>query len=333
MKPHKTLIIDIANLTGKANDFSRYNPADSKVVLGFPRLHEVEEFLSDDLDAVFCVESPYTAFDLFTKCKERGIKTVMQYNWEFLEYLRLPHLPMPDVLAGPTKWNWDEAWNIFVESRRVPMKYLPFPVNTEAIPKREITEAKTFVHVAGHETKFDRNSTSEVIQAIMQTDVDARFIIYSQHAHPQLNLIRNDPRVEVRDRDFEWYWELYDEGDVLLLPRKYGGLCLPMQEAMAAGMLPVMTDVEPNNLVLPQELLIPTINEATFMARTEITAYFPDVSALAARITDLASGKYDIEALSKQCYEYAQSISWDAMKEKYIECLTPSESQKAHSSV
>jgi hypothetical protein len=31
------------------------------------------------------------------------------------------------------------------------------------------------------------------------------------------------------------YWAVYDDVSLLLLPRRYGGLCLPMQEAAACG--------------------------------------------------------------------------------------------------
>jgi glycosyltransferase involved in cell wall biosynthesis len=43
------------------------------------------------------------------------------------------------------------------------------------------------------------------------------------------------------------WWELYDFGDVLLMPRRFGGLCLPIQEAMAAGLAVVALDTEPHD--------------------------------------------------------------------------------------
>jgi glycosyltransferase involved in cell wall biosynthesis len=42
------------------------------------------------------------------------------------------------------------------------------------------------------------------------------------------------------------YWKLYRDFDVLLMPRRFGGLCLPAQEAAAAGLALVMTDTSPN---------------------------------------------------------------------------------------
>ena len=49
------------------------------------------------------------------------------------------------------------------------------------------------------------------------------------------------PMGHVEDR-----WDLYDGCSILVMPRRYGGLCLPVQEAMARGMAVVMTDCPPN---------------------------------------------------------------------------------------
>ena len=41
-------------------------------------------------------------------------------------------------------------------------------------------------------------------------------------------------------------WDLYDGCSILVMPRRYGGLCLPVLEAMTRGLAVVMTDIEPN---------------------------------------------------------------------------------------
>lgn len=38
----------------------------------------------------------------------------------------------------------------------------------------------------------------------------------------------------------------------MILPRKYAGLCLPMNEALMSGLPVIMTDIEPNNVILPK---------------------------------------------------------------------------------
>ena len=40
--------------------------------------------------------------------------------------------------------------------------------------------------------------------------------------------------VNVRIGGVANYWDAYDGYDALVLPRRYGGLCLPVQEGMAA---------------------------------------------------------------------------------------------------
>ena len=316
MQPAKTMAVDISNMTGKENDWSRYNPDDTMRVLGFPKTRDIEAFL-EGVDVLFSLETPYN-YDVYDMARAKGIKTVLQYNFEFLDYLKKPNLPRPDELWAPSDWELPRA-----EALGIPLRRVPVPVNTKAVQRHQVAAARTFVHVAGHETTMDRNGTQDVIQAIMATDVDAHFIIYSQHDIPMLQMLANDDRVTVRRHNFEWYWELYDEGDVLLLPRRYGGLTLQMQEAMAAGMLPVMTDVSPNNAILPPELLVPTVNSQKLMTRTEIDCHFIDPQALAKKITDLYNGVYGVAELSQKCYDYACSISWDKVRPQYQALLKP----------
>lgn len=82
--------------------------------------------------------------------------------------------------------------------------------------------------------------------------------------------------------------ELYRWYDAMILPRRYAGACLPMNEALAAGLPVIMTDTDPNNKILPPYWLVPAEKKTEFMARTMIDVYSADHTALAGRIAQFA---------------------------------------------
>jgi len=73
------------------------------------------------------------------------------------------------------------------------------------------------------------------------------------------------------------------------MPRRYGGACLPMNEALAAGLPVIMTDVDPNNKILPKEWLVSASKKTEFMARIMITVYESNIQELADRLTEWAT--------------------------------------------
>lgn len=109
-----------------------------------------------------------------------------------------------------------------------------------------------FVHNAGHGGLGGRNGTLEIIEAMRFVRSKIKLIINSQ-----VPFKCDDPRVEVRVKDYENYWDLWGEGDVFLFPEKFNGLSLPIQETMASGMAIMSTNRYPFNAYLPRELLIP----------------------------------------------------------------------------
>jgi hypothetical protein len=72
------------------------------------------------------------------------------------------------------------------------------------------------------------------------------------------------------------YLDQYKDGDVLVIPRKYGGLCLPMQEALAHGIPVIMPDIEPNDYRVAETTgwSKPTKTNS-FMTRTKSTSTKP----------------------------------------------------------
>jgi glycosyltransferase involved in cell wall biosynthesis len=98
--------------------------------------------------------------------------------------------------------------------------------------------------------------------------------------------------------------ELYTDFDALILPRRYGGLCLPMNEALLSGLPVIMPDCSPNNDVLPTHWLIPATRTGSFMARTEIELHEADPRALGAQLDQLAGLSSD-ELIQQKAEAYA----------------------------
>jgi glycosyltransferase involved in cell wall biosynthesis len=66
-----------------------------------------------------------------------------------------------------------------------------------------------------------------------------------------LNFNTKDKRLTLSQDNVKNREDLYNGFDAMVLPRRYAGLCLPMNEALISGMPVFMTDVSPNNQILP----------------------------------------------------------------------------------
>lgn len=307
IKPAKTMVIDMVAHNNMKFYADRY--PDGIITEGFPSNDDIDNFLKD-LDLVFTCETPYN-YHLFSRAKELGIKTVLQYNYEFLDYLQNPTLPPPDLLAAPSPWNLDKV---------VGAKYLPVPVNREKVKHRKIREAKTFVHIAGRPAYQDRNGTAIVLSALRYVENVCKLIIYCQQPE-KLNiegLETGNVILEIRGMNVENYADLYREGDVLVLPRKYGGLCLPFNEASSAGMPSIMTNCAPQSHFIPDVALVKPQAVSNIFTRTNIEVFEVSPVDLAARIDYLYENPGIVQFLSEMANRYADKISWANMKDTYM---------------
>jgi len=303
MKPDKTLVIDSTSFNGRQQFPERY-PDGQIVKLSELNYTVIKKFLTG-LKTLFTVEIPYD-YDFFKLAREMKVKTILNYNWEFLDYLQ-KDLPLPDILLAPTIWYLNEA----LEKWPMEVKQIPFPVNTDLIKPREIHKCKTFVHIAAYKLFEDRNGTQALIDALPFIKSKIKIIIYSQHPIPEIK----DPRVEVRETNLKNYWDLYKEGDCLILPRRYGGQSLQMQEAMASGMIPLMPDISPQDSFLHSDMLFPTSGSKKITTRSEIDCYDIRPEILAYAIDVMANRK--VKRLNNYSIMYANLISWNNLKPKY----------------
>jgi len=195
--------------------------------------------------------------------------------------------------------------------------FLPVPVD-EGIKWKQRTEAKIFIHNAGHGGILGRNGTAQVIDAMKFVKSPIQLILRSQN---HLKWGVDDPRVDIQIGNAP-YDSLWDEGDVFLFPERFNGLSLPLQEARASGMLVMCGDRFPMNTWLPREPLIPVQG----YNRTRINGRFNSFDdaifspeTVAATI-DEWYGR-DISAISSSGAEWASQNSWKSLKPKYLEVL------------
>lgn len=285
LKPAKTLLVDISGLNGKPIHRGWY--PDAQYVSGFPNRGDINVFL-EGLDVVLTVETPYNYY-LFERAKELGVKTVNIYNYEFLDQLAKPWLPYPDVLAAPTKWHYEDVERI-AKKAGIKHIFLQCPVDTDEF-KYEPRTGKRFIHIAGVPAAHDRNGT-EIVREANALGAGIEIIEY------QPGMTRQ---------------EIYSRGDVLVLPRRYGGNCLPLWEALASGMGVIMPDVSPNKDYLPDEWLVPAKKTSEFMPRTVIDIYSVEPKDLVKAVNEFAHQPLTAYMVSL--------LSWEVWKPKYIEAL------------
>jgi glycosyltransferase involved in cell wall biosynthesis len=328
LHPDKTMVVDISsynkrlNQQGYDNYPEKYKYGEVIHSVNFPSEKLIDSFL-DGLDIIFTVESPYSYY-LYTAARERGITIINQPNYEFIDYFVYPDWPKPDILLAPSMWNYDKLLDkkggyFDTSIWGTKLKYLPVPVDRIVLPYSQRNQAKTFLHIAGHETYEDRNGTKTVLRAIPFVKSDVQFIIRSQHF---IDYGTSDYRVHIENRNVPNYFENFLGEDVLLLPRKYGGLSLQLAEAMSTGMIPLMLDISPQRDFLMKETLIPAYHEKTVAPRTPIDVYTCTPEQLAEKIDWLANQpSQEIKKMSEFSNEYADSIGWDTLLPSYTELL------------
>lgn len=315
MKPDKVLIVDLSHLNGLQTYPERYP---GSVVLRYTPYPEVDKshpvavetinsFL-DGLDLLFTCETPYD-YHLFREARRRGVRTVLQYNFELLDHLCNPNAPQPDLFMAPSRWRYADV--------DFPNKiFVPVPVDTERFVYKHRTSAKTFLHLAGNATFEDRNGTLPLIKSWQEVKSGANLLIQSPRL---INYGYGAPNIRVDNTHTVDNTDLYRTGDVFVFPRKYGGLCLPLNEALALGMPVIMTDLCPQNEFLSPDSLIPAALSKSVFTKTSIDVHEVNQNALAAKIDELVDNPNLVSSLSEQSGELAQTISWKRLAPVYQE--------------
>ena len=313
VKPDRTLLVDMGELARGFDLFPERFPDATVAEFRDGMFDEalVRGWL-EGLDVVFTAETFYD-WRMIDWARSMGVATVVQVNPEFYRHA-VDELPEPTVWWAPSPWRM----NHLPDTARlvgVPIAGDRFPMR---IPERD--GPVRFLHVAGHRAAGDRNGTLQLLQAlrVLRQPMTVRLLTQD----PKLPRLRPQRAVvvETETRGRPNYWDLYSDADMLVMPRRYGGLCLPVQEAMACGLGVVMTDTSPNDWW-------PTIrvrggNRGVLNTGTgPVRMFAATPRALGETLDRLAKNPAEVLTSQQAGLEWAEAHTWDAMLPQYVDEL------------
>jgi hypothetical protein len=285
---------------------------------GMPVTKEVVSFL-ENIDVVISCETFYH-LELVDLAKQKGIKTILQYNYELFGNLAHPEWTLPDVLLAPSSWNLDPVIERFGSKTKV--MHLPPPTDqslfNEARENNLSKDHKRILHIAGKKAAKDRNGTDSIFEMIRYSKEDYELVIKSQ---TPLNVICRDPRVKIEIGNPDNRQDMYSGFDAMVLPRRYAGLCLPMNEALMSALPVFMTDISPNNAILPDEWLAKSIKIDIFRTKSMVDVYDVKPERLANIIDEYISNdnKYQIKETAVKIG--LDNFSADKLKQRYLDII------------
>jgi len=319
LSPDKILLIDSAPFNNNQQFPERYNDYEVIHSHGFITEKTARRFMSG-LDVVLSCETFYNNH-FVAIARQLNIKTVLQYNYEFLDYLQQKTLiEPPDVLLAPSEWGLEHVIDRFKKSS-TQIYLLPPPTNFEAFNEvREYNlsnKHNRVLHIGGKAAMNDRNGTLSTLSMVDHSLYDYELVVTTQ---TRLPLISN-PRIHIQHNNVVNKQDLYRGFDAVVLPRKYGGLCLPMNEALVSGLPVFMTDISPNNQILPRKWLTPATHSGSFMTRTELDYYSADPKELADTV-DTYMAFANMTKEKEEAVKIASRFDPKLLKDKYLAILS-----------
>lgn len=308
LKPAKTLVVDCPSMQPLKTRFDRF--PDATIVHGIPDQEQIRDFLHG-LTAVYTAETGYTPH-LWAEAEQSGVKTVLHANYEFLD-----RRDRPTVWAAPSLWHFDDFPAGTV--------HLPVPVETDRFPDTgKSSTAKHFLHVVGRPAIHDRNGTADLLQALPHVKSTITVTVTCQQSG-YVGKLMNDHHIRIPSNvtlnvnsvDAENYWDNYRGVDAVILPRRFGGLCLPANEAIGAGIPVIMPNICPNSRWLPEDWRIHATLAGEFRAKQHIQFYRTDPILLANKIDQLAQDQHFYSESLTAAQKLRAELSWDTMKPVY----------------
>lgn len=306
LEPDHVIVVDVGEHETFPSDFDRFRVLRSTIVQMAPDGTLPEREMRGALRKADIWLTAETMYD-WRACdwaRDAGARTVVHVNPEFYRHgqHRLPH---PDAWWNPTTWRM----NHLPDGTR----HVPFPVELDRFAgmdaRKRASGPARFLHSVGKWAMYDRNGTEQYLRACYL----AQHLDTTVRSQEPLESPPGGDWVDVRVGSVDDYWQAYDGFDVLVLPRRYGGLCLPAQEAMAAGLAVVMPAVSPNPECWP---IVPI--RARNAGRVPLPAgwvemHDADPGSLAHAMCALDQDPLALEAAKARSHEWATAHSWERM--------------------
>lgn len=322
LRPNRILAIDSSSFNkDRLQDYGKFEGFEVYTINHFPTNLDCARFLKG-LTHVFACETFYND-SIPGLARMKGIKTYLQPNVEFSDVFAKGHGMHPTAYLLPSHW-YEEEWKAkFPNSQYLPPPVSPGNFKNARQINFERAGRRRFLHVVGRFASKDRNGTLSLLEALRYAKEDFELVIRSQDEIPEITAATDDRRVTWDIRNLESAEDLYKDADCLLLPRRYGGLCLPMNEGLTSGLPVIMTDISPNNAVLPQDWLVDSHVTDTLKTRILLDVYNADPQHLAEKMDWLATmPDKELQAMKSQAFsigydEYSDTV----LRPKYEELL------------
>lgn len=304
MRPERTLIVLRDHRTRGECHWERYTggAGEVRITKMYPTTKDAS-WVTSGVKTVFAAETAYST-KMWDWSRRNGSKVCIQANPELFDYERA------DRLLPATNWRTD----VFPE-----FEVLPVPVNREALPPREVKRVRTFYHVNSVAME-DRNGTELVLSACRYMKNQARLLI--RGGEPRTMQVG---RVEVTwpggfTGPYHDHWP--DDVDALVLPRRYGGLCLPAQEAASLGLPVIMLDTDPYAyLIHPMLLVQGFVKKRVHMKGGQFDVHACRPQLLAARMDRLYDEPSIAAEASVRSDAWAEMHSWPTLLPYYDRIL------------
>jgi hypothetical protein len=286
----------------------------------------VQDFLAD-LDVIYLVETDYdpqrpSQKPLFKMAREAGVKTVLHINPELCRWAQDPEWAAPDVFAAPTPWL---AGTLLAGLPNLVLLPMPVSFGGMEAPLQEIrTNAFTFLHNAGWPAMQDRAGTQTVVDAIQFINSPVRIRIRAHQPPAQPHHLPSHIKLGIENVVCRHWSEAYWPADVLLAPRAYGGLSLPLLEAYACGIPAVTLNREPENAMVPESCLLPvTMHREVKMQGGWVNVEMTTPKHIADKVDELANDPGLVRSLSETALDWAKRNSWEQLLPRWMEVLAP----------
>lgn len=308
LRPASVLLVDMGPLARGFPMYPARYPGATVVTYDDGTLPEAEvrRWLRG-LDVVYTAETFYD-WRIPLWAEEAGVATVCHVMPEF-------HVERPGL---PTRWWAPTTWRL--DSLPEGARVVPVPVADDRFAFRPSPPGARLrlLHSAGHRAMGDRNGTAATCEALRRVRGPLEVTLACQDARmvaPRLGT-RRGVVVRARTGGHADYWAAYEGHDALVLPRRYGGLCLPVQEAMAAGLAVVMTDAEPQSSTWPVRLVPSRRGRPMRMPAGQVVPVDADTVRLA-RAIDALADPATLAALKEGSVEWALEHRWSVLRPLY----------------
>jgi hypothetical protein len=318
LQPDKILLINSRFFNQNKQHPEWYDGYDYKTtVKGFPTSSEIADFVKG-VDVVISCETFYNP-KFIDIARKYGVKTILQYNYEFFGNLTNPEWSLPDILVAPSLWNMDKVVQLYGD--RCKVVYLPPPTNHENFKNaKENNMSKThnrILHIGGKAAVKDRNGTNTVIDMLKYSNGDYEVVVKSQS---ELNVNYKNDRLTIENNTTKDPQDLYSGYDAMVLPRRYAGLCLPMNEALLSGLPVFMPRISPNNVILPDKWTVEASKIDEFKAKAIIDVYDVNPKTLAKTLDEYMENKDNL--IKQEAFDLGFiNFSTESLKDKYINLI------------